>query len=83
MTCKKLLECWNRIFALKQEFGNCPEWPTIQTSVAKPDTDHISIRPYPQAALIIPLHRLIEGFLLSCKVENKSPATGLNRRGVS
>jgi len=25
--------------------------------------------------LAIPLHRLIEGFLLSCKVENKSPKT--------
>ena len=23
-----MLDCWNQLFALKQEFGSCPEWPT-------------------------------------------------------
>jgi hypothetical protein len=30
VTCyAQLLKRWNRLFTLKQEFGNCPEWPTI------------------------------------------------------
>ena len=24
-----MLKCWNKLFTLKQEFGNCPECPTI------------------------------------------------------
>ncbi len=27
---EQLLECWNNLFILKQEFGNRPHWPTIE-----------------------------------------------------
>ena len=36
---------------------------------------YLSISPNNYTDLAVPLNRLIEGFLLSCRVENKSPAT--------
>jgi len=36
---------------------------------------YLSISPNSYTGLAVPLYRLIEGFLLSCRVENKSPAT--------
>ncbi len=31
---EQLLECWNNLFVLKQEFGNCPHCPTIQVIIS-------------------------------------------------
>lgn len=28
---EQLLKRWDKLFALKQKFGNCPEWPTTQS----------------------------------------------------
>jgi hypothetical protein len=51
----------------------CTPSSTKKTDTVKTTSNYLSISPpaYPQLA--IPLDRLIEGFLLSCKVENKSP----------
>jgi site-specific recombinase XerD len=46
---------------------------TIPSS--KNPSSYLSISPNPHTGLAVPLYRLIEGFLLSCRVENKSPAT--------
>jgi len=55
--------------------GSNPISSTRQSSEAKSNFSNLSIRPDSNIPLSISLHRLIEGFLLSCKVENKSPAT--------
>ena len=44
-------------------------------NTANTTSEHLLIRSNSYAQLAIPLDRLIDGFLLSCKVENKSPAT--------
>ena len=49
--------------------------PISSTNSRKDPTEYLSIGSNSYTQLAIPLHRLIEGFLLSCKVENKSPAT--------
>jgi len=41
----------------------------------KANSKYLSISPNAYTRLDTPLHRLIEGFLLSCRVENKSPKT--------
>jgi len=30
---KQLLQGWNEMFLLKQEFGNCPDWSTIHNEI--------------------------------------------------
>jgi hypothetical protein len=52
-----------------------PIHSTIKSSKAKSNSNYPSTSSNPYTQLAIPLHRLIEGFLLSCKVENKSPKT--------
>ena len=49
--------------------------PISSTTKHKPPTGYLSIGSNSYTQLTIPLDRLIEGFLLSCKVENKSPKT--------
>ena len=56
-------------------FRKSDVWPTKVVNTANTTTEHLSISPNSYAQLAIPLERLIDGFLLSCKVENKSPAT--------
>jgi site-specific recombinase XerD len=55
--------------------GSNPISSTNNPSEANINSSHLSTSPNSYTQLAIPLHRLIEGFLLSCKVENKSPAT--------
>ena len=55
--------------------GSNPISSTRKPSKAKTTSSHLLISPNSYTQLDIPLQRLIEGFLLSCKVENKSPAT--------
>ena len=55
--------------------GSTPLSSTKPSSEANNNSTQLSICPNSQASLSISLHRLTEGFLLSCKVENKSPAT--------
>jgi hypothetical protein len=59
--------------------GSNPPGSTIKPNHAiensgNPNAYH-SISPNRGPGLAVPLYRLIEGFLLSCRVENKSPAT--------
>jgi site-specific recombinase XerD len=49
--------------------------PISSTIKHKSSTNYLSTSQNSHTQLTIPLYRLIEGFLLSCKVENKSPAT--------
>jgi len=49
--------------------------PPSSTKEANQSSQYLSIRSNSYAQLAIPLQRLIDGFLLSCRVENKSPAT--------
>ena len=53
----------------------CHPSSTYNTQKANTTSKHLSIGHDVHAQLAISLDRLIEGFLLSCKVENKSPAT--------
>ncbi len=53
----------------------CTLSSTIKPSKAKTSLSHLLTRSNSYTQLAIPLHRLIEGFVLSCKVENKSPKT--------
>jgi len=55
--------------------GSNPSSSTKQTVTTKHDPQQLSTSSNSYTKLAIPLERLIEGFLLSCKVENKSPAT--------
>jgi len=55
--------------------GSNPISSTNNPSEANINSNHLSTSQDSYTQLDIPLHRLIEGFLLSCKVENKSPAT--------
>ena len=55
--------------------GSNPPSSTKKPREAKPTSTYLSIRPDSYTDLPIPLDRLIEGFLLSCRVENKSPKT--------
>ncbi len=55
--------------------GSNPSSSTKVVNTANTISEHLSIRSNSYAQLAIPLDRLIDGFLLSCKVENKSPAT--------
>ena len=55
--------------------GSNPPSSTKITDTANPTSKHLSTSPKSYTQLAISLQRLIEGFLLSCKVENKSPAT--------
>jgi site-specific recombinase XerD len=55
--------------------GSNPSSSTKKPKTANTTLTYLSISPHSYAQLAIPLDRLIEGFLLSCKVENKSPAT--------
>ena len=55
--------------------GSNPPSSTNKANTANAISKHLSSRFNSYTQLAIPLHRLIEGFLLSCKVENKSPAT--------
>ena len=55
--------------------GSNPPSSTFEATTANTTSNYLSISPNSYTQLAIPLHRLIEGFLLSCKVENKSPAT--------
>ena len=73
--CGAVAQLGERLTGSQKVVGSNPISSTITHTKAKSDSDHLSIRPNSQASLSIPLNRLIEGFLLSCKVENKSPAT--------
>lgn len=55
--------------------GSNPASSTNKSAKANQALQYLSIRSNSYTQLAIPLDRLIEGFLLSCKVENKSPAT--------
>ena len=55
--------------------GSNPISSTSELLKAKTNSSHLLTSPNSYTQLAIPLDRLIEGFLLSCKVENKSPAT--------
>ena len=54
--------------------GSNPPGSTKEVDIANPPSNYLLISSNSHTQLSIPLHRLIEGFLLSCKVENKSPA---------
>ena len=55
--------------------GSNPASSTKETNTANSTSKYLSTRSNSYTQLAIPLDRLIEGSLLSCKVENKSPAT--------
>ena len=55
--------------------GSNPSSSTKSSVTANTNSNYLSTRSNYYTQLAIPLQRLIEGFLLSCKVENKSPAT--------
>ncbi len=55
--------------------GSNPPSSTKKAKTANSTSNYLSTTHNSNTQLAIPLHRLIEGFLLSCKVENKSPAT--------
>ncbi len=55
--------------------GSNPPGSTKKADKANPTLKYLSTSTKSYTQLAIPLERLIEGFLLSCKVENKSPAT--------
>ena len=55
--------------------GSNPPSSTKETNTANPVSKYLSTSRNSYTQLDILLERLIEGFLLSCKVENKSPAT--------
>ena len=55
--------------------GSNPSSSTKIVDKANPISKYLSTRSNSYTQLAIPLQRLIEGFLLSCKVENKSPTT--------
>ena len=55
--------------------GSSPLSSTKDAREAKDSSEHLSIGSNSYKQLAIPLDRLIDGFLLSCRVENKSPAT--------
>ncbi len=55
--------------------GPNPSSSTNETNKAHDTLNYLSTTRNSNTQLVVPLHRLIEGFLLSCKVENKSPAT--------
>ena len=55
--------------------GSNPISSTKIDSTHNTKSNHLPISPNLYKQLAIPLHRLIEGFVLSCKVENKSPKT--------
>ena len=50
-------------------------WSTKRTNKASDTANYLSTAHNYNTQLAVPLHRLIAGFLLSCKVENKSSAT--------
>ena len=72
--CGAVAQLGERLTGSQKVRGSNPLSSTIQNFEAKPNLNR-SIRPNSQSSLSITLNRLIEGFLLSCKVENKSPAT--------
>jgi site-specific recombinase XerD len=55
--------------------GSNPISSTNTSNTPNTSSEHLSTSPNSYTQLAIPLHRLIEGFLLSCRVENKSPKT--------
>ena len=55
--------------------GPNPSSSTKRINRAKDSSSYLSTTHNCDTQLALPLHRLIEGFLLSCKVENKSLAT--------
>ena len=55
--------------------GSNPASSTKKAITANPTSNNLSTSPNSYNQLAIPIEHLIEGFLLSCKVENKSPAT--------
>ncbi|MFC1984517.1 tyrosine-type recombinase/integrase [Chloroflexota bacterium] len=55
--------------------GSNPSSSTKEVNTANTSSNYLSTSSNSYMRLAIPLERLIEGFLLSCKVENKSPAT--------
>ena len=55
--------------------GSNPPSSTKKANTANSTLKYLSTSPNSYTQLAILLDRLIEGFLLSCKVENKSPAT--------
>ncbi len=64
-----------RLTGSQKVVGSNPISSTIKPSKAKTSLSHLLTRSNSYTQLAIPLHRLIEGFVLSCKVENKSPKT--------
>jgi len=55
--------------------GPNPSSSTKETEIASYKSNQLLISSNSYTQLAIPLYRLFEGFLLFCKVENKSPAT--------
>ncbi len=78
---KVLLPKWggSRIYRQLKEgvdwFRKSDVWPTKEVREPNSTSEYLSISHNSYTQLAIPLDRLIEGFLLSGKVENKSPVT--------
>ena len=64
-----------RLTGSQKVVGSNPISSTNSYNTHKTDPEHLFISQNSYTRLDIPLHRLIEGFLLSCRVENKSPKT--------
>ena len=70
-----VVQLGERLTGSQKVGGSNPPSSTKQSSTSNQVLQHLSTSPNFYTQLAIPLGRLIEGFLLSCKVENKSPAT--------
>ena len=70
-----MIQLLSRATGSQKVGGSNPPSSTKEAKEANTPSNYLSNRPNSYAQLAILLHRLIEGFLLSCKVENKSPAT--------
>jgi len=64
-----------RLICIQKVRGSNPLSSTKEPQEAKPSSTYLSIGQNPRTQLAITLDCLIEGFLLSCRVETKSPKT--------
>ena len=71
LTVLALQACLFETGSQKVESSSLPS----STFIAEKAIQQLSIRPNFYTQLATPLQHLIDGFLLSCRVENKSPAT--------
>ena len=70
-----VVQLGERLTGSQKVGGSNPPSSTKQVNTANITSKYLTASPNSYTQLSIPLDRLIEGFLLSCKVENKSPAT--------